>query len=592
DDDPATWWEVVDRTTGAVIPPSGWSADPVSGVVTIADADAFHEYTVSFLAYVIWDPVEMYNHLTNGWGDKEHEIPFDIRHPEAWEHVQRRLRDWLAEHPATDVVRFTTFFYQFSLVFDAAGREKFVDWFGYGATVSVPALEEFARVKGCRLRPEDFVDEGYYNSSFRVPTQRYLDYLDFTVELVARSAAELVRLTHEAGKEAMMFLGDQWIGVEPYSERFAGIGLDAVVGSVGDGTTLRMISDIPGVKYTEGRFLPYFFPDSFYEGADPGIEARANWLQARRAILRSPIDRMGYGGYLSLASRFPSFVDTVAWITQEFRELHHRIAGTRPHSGLRVAVLNAWGRLRSWQAFTVAHALYNKQAYSYYGVLEALSGMAVEVEFLSFDEVIAHGIDPAIDVVINAGARDTSFSGGERWRDPRLVTALRRYVAAGGGLIGVGEPTAAPFQGRYFQLADCLGVDREMSQSLSSDKYHDTPVGQHFITADVRDPIDFGEGMGDVYALGPDTQILEYSRGEVHLAAHPSGQGRAVYLAGLPYSAQNTRLLLRALYWAAGRESSLTTWFAENPACEVNAYPAAGVFSVANSSPEPQHTLV
>lgn len=32
---------------------------------------------------------------------------------------------------------------------------------------------------------------------------------------------------------------------------------------------LSSISDIPGVKYTEGRFLPYFFPDTFYEGGDP-----------------------------------------------------------------------------------------------------------------------------------------------------------------------------------------------------------------------------------------------------------------------------------------------------------------------------------
>ena len=30
------------------------------------------------------------------------------------------------------------------------------------------------------------------------------------------------------------------------------------------GSTLRLISDIEGVKYTEGRFLPYFFPDTFH----------------------------------------------------------------------------------------------------------------------------------------------------------------------------------------------------------------------------------------------------------------------------------------------------------------------------------------
>ena len=50
----------------------------VSGVA------AWHEYTVSFLAYIIWDPVEMYNHLTNDWGDKEHGHPqVRVRHVRA-----------------------------------------------------------------------------------------------------------------------------------------------------------------------------------------------------------------------------------------------------------------------------------------------------------------------------------------------------------------------------------------------------------------------------------------------------------------------------------------------------------------------------
>ena len=86
-------------------------------------------------------------------------------------------------------------------------------------------------------------------------------------------------MSHAAGKEAMMFLGDQWIGTEPYKDGFDDLGLDAVVGSIGDGTTTRMIADIPGVKYTEGRFLPYFFPDTFYEGDDPSIEGLDNWRQ-------------------------------------------------------------------------------------------------------------------------------------------------------------------------------------------------------------------------------------------------------------------------------------------------------------------------
>ena len=41
-------------------------------------------------------------------------------------------------------------------------------------------------------------------------------------------------------------------------------------------TALRsgLISDIEGVKYTEGRLLPYFFPDTFHEGGDPVKEAK------------------------------------------------------------------------------------------------------------------------------------------------------------------------------------------------------------------------------------------------------------------------------------------------------------------------------
>ena len=66
-DDITRWWEVIDRTTGDVVPVSKWSYDPESGNVTITDAEEFHDYTVSFLAYIMWDPVHMYNAVTNDW---------------------------------------------------------------------------------------------------------------------------------------------------------------------------------------------------------------------------------------------------------------------------------------------------------------------------------------------------------------------------------------------------------------------------------------------------------------------------------------------------------------------------------------------
>ena len=65
---------------------------------------------------------------------------------------------------------------------------------------------------------------------------------------VAKLAKEMVDITHELGREAMMFLGDHWIGTEPFMPEFAFIGLDAVVGSVGNGSTLRLISDKTGER--------------------------------------------------------------------------------------------------------------------------------------------------------------------------------------------------------------------------------------------------------------------------------------------------------------------------------------------------------
>ena len=307
-DDITRWWEVMDRSTGQPVPPEQWSY--ADGSVTV-QAVPFHEYTVSFLAYLIWDPVHMYNATTNGWTNFEHQITFDVRQPKTHKYSMERLRKFIAEHPYVNVIRYTTFFHQFTLIFDELKREKFVDWYGYSASVSPYILEQFEKEVGYRFRPEFIIDQGYMNNTYRVPSKEFQDFQAFQRREVAKLAKEMVDITHACGKEAMMFLGDHWIGMEPFMEEFQTIGLDAVVGSVGNGATLRLISDIEGVRYTEGRFLPYFFPDTFHEGGDPTREAKVNWVTARRAILRKPIDRIGYGGYLKLATQFPDFIDYV-----------------------------------------------------------------------------------------------------------------------------------------------------------------------------------------------------------------------------------------------------------------------------------------
>ena len=591
-DDIKRWWEVMDRTTGTPIAPESWDYNAETGCVVIHKPQAFHEYTVAFLAYLIWDPVHMYNAVTNNWQNFEHQITFDVRQPKTHKFTMERLRKFIAEHPYVNVIRYTTFFHQFTLMFDELKREKFVDWYGYSASVSPYILEQFEKEVGYKFRPEFIVDQGYYNNQYRVPSKEFKDFQAFQRREVAKLAKEMVDITHELGKEAMMFLGDHWIGTEPFMEEWKTIGVDAVVGSVGNGSTLRLISDIPGVKYTEGRFLPYFFPDTFHEGGDPVKEAKENWVTARRAILRKPIDRIGYGGYLKLALQFPEFIDYVASVCDEFRELYENIKGTTPYCVKTVAVLNSWGKMRSWGCHMVHHALYQKQNYSYAGIIEALSGAPFDVKFISFDDIRK---DPAlldtIDVIINVGDGDTAHTGGAEWEDPAVSAAVRKFVHRGGGFIGVGEPTGHQYQGHYLQLASILGVEKETGFTLNYDKYNWEQHPDHFILEDVADQVDFGEGKKSIYALDG-TEILVQKDKEVQMAVNAFGNGRSVYISGLPYSFENSRVLYRAILWSAHSEEALHKWFSTNYNVEVHAFVANGKYCVVNNTYVPQDTTV
>ena len=601
-DDISRWWEVIDRTTGEVVPYGDWSYNEDSGNVVISPAKKFHEYTVSFLAYIMWDPVHMYNSVVNEWKDVEPQITFDVRQPKTRAHSMERLRRFLETHKYVDVVRFTTFFHQFTHIFDELAREKWVDWFGYSASVSPYILEQFEKEVGYKFRPEFIIDQGYMNNMYRIPTKEFRDFQNFQRREVAALAKEMVDIVHEYGKEAMMFMGDHHIGTEPFMEEFASIGLDAVVGSVGNGATLRLFSDIKNVKYTEGRFLPYFFPDTFYEGGDPIKEAKVNWVTARRAILRSPIQRIGYGGYLKLALQFPEFVDYIKDVCNEFRTLYDNIQGVTPYCVKRVAVLNCWGKMRSWANHMVHHGLYYRQNYSYFGIIEALSGAPFDVSFISFDDIRNNSdILKDIDVIINVGDADTAQSGGENWCDEKIVTAIKEFVYNGGGFIGVGEPGAHQWQGKFFQLDDILGVERENGYSLNTRRYNTEANPNHFILEDVEGEVDFGEGKKNIVALDG-TQVLIQNATElpfqvrhaeeVQMAVREFGNGRGVYISGLPYSFENSRILYRAVLWSASAENELNCWFSTNYNVEVHAYVKNGKYCVVNNTYEPQDTTV
>ncbi len=213
------------------------------------------------------------------------------------------------------------------------------------------------------------------------------------------------------------------------------------------------------------------------------------------------------------------------------------------------------------------------------------------MEFLSFEDVIA---DPDVlkkcKVVINVGDAYTAPSGGTYWTNPKVTSAVKAFVAQGGGLIGVGEPSACEYQGRYFTLANVLGVNKEVGFSMSTDKYN-WEEHSHFITEESSEAIDFGEGMKNIYALS-DAEVLKKDGEDVQMAVNRFGDGRSVYISGIPYSFENSRMLYRAIFWAAGMEQEMKKWYSSNYHAEVNYYPATGKYCIVNNTYEPQETVI
>ena len=586
--DPHRWWDVMDRTTGERVPPDRWDFEAAKGTVVVRGTRPGHVYTVNFLVYQVWDSTSMYNHITNHWtGD--HLMSVDPRHPETRRHLMEVLDRWLAERPHTRIVRLTSLAYQFAFIFGENRWVKFADGQCYTDPTSALAIEEFERAKGYRLTSEDFVDAGYYNNTCRVPSRAYLDWIDFVHDFVVGFGKECVEHIHRAGKQAMLFFCDHWIGTEPYSPRFAEMGFDAIVGPCLNGVELRKIAEVPAPIVKEVRLYPYFFPTGlsgepmFKAGGDPVAECRRRWIKIRRAMLRRCPDRIGFGGYLSLAAKHPAFLDYVEHLADEFRAIRDGGGGTRPWaSPFKVGILNAWGRLRSWM----------NREYAGGGLMECLAGLPFEVEFLSFRDVAERGVPQDVGVLVNTGDAGTAWSGGPHWTDERVVAAVRDWVRRGGGLVGVGEPTAYHEGGAFFQLADVLGVERDTGLRGLFNRIRVEPTAGHFILEDTGADVEFPHRAGSVYAPSPATSILAGTQGNILIAANTFGGGRAVYFAGFPFSWPMARLLDRALCWAAGREDQLACWRTANLLTECAAYPATGRFVVINNDAAEQRTAV
>ncbi|MCD8338237.1 MAG: 1,3-beta-galactosyl-N-acetylhexosamine phosphorylase [Lachnospiraceae bacterium] len=584
------YWEVYDRTTNQKLDREKWSYDSADGSVTIHSVTLFHKYTVSFLAYRIWEEISMYNHTTNNW-DKEHLMQIDPRYPETQEYLLGWMKNWCETHPDTTVVRFTSMFYNFVWIWGSSERNRnlFSDWGSYDFTVSSLALDEFEKKYGYAMTAEDFINKGNLHVTHMPGDARKKDWMAFINDFVISFGKQLIDMVHSYGKKAYVFYDDSWVGVEPYNGRFAEFGFDGLIKCVFSGYEARLCAGVD-VPTHELRLHPYLFPvglggaPTFTEGGNPTLDAKKYWISVRRALLRAKIDRIGLGGYLHLTEPFPDFCDYMEKVADEFRLIRSFHDAGKPYTiKTRVAVLHSWGALRSW---TLSGHFHETYMHDLIHINEALSGLPVDVCFLSFEDV-KNGALANVDVVINAGRAFSAWSGGDAWKDDELVTILTKWVYEGGTFLGVNEPSAVEGYDTYFRMADVLGVDEDTGAKVCHGRWS-------FDVCDAAHLIPEGAGIEakeNRYLTDGTAKVLLAKEDQPLVTVHDFGQGKGIYLSSFQVNLENTRMLYQLIRYAGG-EGLSGLYMTDNLYTECAYYPASGRLVVINNSDTEQTAAI
>lgn len=586
------YWQVYDRTTDTLVDASKWSYDREKQAVILDDITLWHNYTVSFLAYRIWEEISMYNHTTNNW-DKEHLMQIDPVYPETQAYMLDWMTNWCETHPDTTVVRFTSMFYNFVWIWGSSERNRnlYSDWASYDFTVSPKMLDDFAVRYGYSMMAEDFVNQGKLHVTHMPCDQKKKDWIDFVNRFVIDFGRQLIDIVHKYGKKAYVFYDDSWVGIEPYKPTFKEFGFDGLIKCVFSGYEARLCSGVD-VGTHELRLHPYLFPvglggaPTFMEGGNPTLDAKKYWNSVRRALLRCPIDRIGLGGYLHLVEDFPDFVEYIAKISDEFRslkELHH--AGKPYHCKTRVAVLHFWGSMRSWSLSGHFHETY---MHDLIHINEALSGLPLEVSFISFEDV-KNGALENVDVVINAGMAGSAWSGGDAWKDEAVIENLTKWVYEGGTLIGVGEPSAVAGYDSYFRMAHVLGVDEDTVDRVCHGKWSfvvDEAAADKVIPEGASIP----EGVKCHLTDGKASVLAEHNGNPV-LVRNAFGKGQGIYLSKFNVNNANTKLLLNLILDAGGEEID-GLYLTDNAEMECAFYPESRTLIVINNAETAQECSI
>jgi len=219
-------------------------------------------------------------------------------------------------------------------------------------------------------------------------------------------------------------------------------------------------------------------------------------------------------------------------------------------------------------------------------VIEALSGLPIDVQFIDFED-IRQGVLQDCDVVINAGSAGSAWSGGDHWKDSKCVDLLTKWVYEGGTFIGINQPSAVEGYDSFFRMAHVLGLDEDTGARVSHGKWSYEVRDEHGLIPEGASI----QPKNGIYLTDGSAAVIDEVSGKITLATHAFGKGKGIYLPSFEFSFENTRLLLNLIRFA-GNESNETKYITDNLYTECAYYPESKILVVINNSDQSQSTTI
>jgi len=566
-------WRVQDGTTGALIPAERWDAtqEKGKGLVRITGTVPGHVYRVYYILTVrdFCDPV----------------------HEEFREHAIGKLEEYLK----TLGGQLQTFFTDDTAYAWPGTVSKAYEWDSYHFGSSPKMQQEFEKATGIKFDPAMLVGKDIEqapalplelnSADNRPPSESYLAFRKFVQGVTNRWVRGVTDMCRRHGVGLWHYWGDAHVGVEPYLGGLEAGGISDIDkpcwGSEFCATIMRTLTDFPGPAKRRTRLC---WLTIALNRPDPARDFLSWWREAKRALLFKMIDGLYWMPFeavpaMSDAAMREDVLDSIKNINDDFLFMHGRLHGRQVFThDLTLYVVNAWGKVYSW------HPWPNRRGLPVF--LENLTDLPIRVKFISLRE-IAKGIPQDADVLLNYGTPGSSWNGGYMWALPGVVENVRKFVADGGGFIGVGAPSHFEKGGRVWQLRDVLGVECAGEEPAVTEA-HMTDAGKdHWIARSLPGRLEFHGGWTPRPVAGDLQRLFAAGDGGADKPAvcvRNIGKGRACYIGGYATTPEYYRLVRRAVFWCAGRERDLDRLCSNTPGVFTYLYPGIKTLVVYNSN--------